>query len=227
MKNSILYISSLLIATYAFAQNGNPSFTEQPVDVYAPQGTASFSINFSINSTAEPSVDFLSGNPTFDFSTSGGSSSESSIDNDWMYRWSYSRPQAEVGTTHQYQLRASSEFGDALSNPFRITMVSGLLNVSQDLGNGYFQNPTLGLIYAGSTPWLYQDQGLGWIAPDNDATAITAWLYSPLLGIGWLYYQAFQYPWMYSTDQNSWVYFVYENNARGFFVQRTGQWIFR
>ncbi|WOO43091.1 hypothetical protein [Rubellicoccus peritrichatus] len=227
MKPATLLTYSLILATPVFAQDSAISFTAQPTDIYAPRETSSFTIEFSINSTETPTVEFVSGSPFDDFDVSSGSTETRNINGMRTYKWGYILPKAAAGTTHQYRLRASNSTNSVESNLFRVTMVSGLLNTAENLGNSYFQNSTLGLIYAGATPWLYQDQGLGWIAPSDDATAISAWLYSPLADIGWLYYEAFQYPWMFSTEQNSWVYFVYQDKTRGFYVQSTGQWIFR
>lgn len=208
----------------AQALNAAPTFETQPQGGLVAQ-TGDIAFSFTIRAEFEATWEFEGDTPQTALLASGRSIEQSRDNGVLTVKYTALQVGAEQNTRPTFRIRVTDSTGTTLSDPFTAVVVSRFFTRgSSDLGNGYYQNNTLGLLYAGNPPYVYNDDGLGWFAL-SDSSNINAWMY--LLGtpLEWLYYSPLTYPWLYSTGEDSWVYFVTIDGVRWFYVNSTDEWV--
>ncbi len=199
-----------------------PEFIQQPANTYAPKNGV-FTYSFKVRASLSVTMSYPDGSPAEVFDASSESTEQSGNDNIYTVRITWG-VRADEGTTGTFRVAVTDSTGTTNSNPFTGTMVSEFFRFGENRGGGYFEQSTLGLVYAANPPYVYQNEGLGWFTL-NPNSSFQVWLYSLDTNLDWMYFTPLTYPWIYVPKLDSWTYFVYLNGGRFFYVQRTDEWI--
>ena len=122
--------------------------------------------------------------------------------------------------------RGNDHFGFRIAGAFQTVFeptIHPFLEDATPLGNDWYIDPALGLVYqTDGANWLYQSQ-VGWIFSEPG----TNWFYFPNNGLGWLYIDesglntdsdlgvSYSYGYLFSGSLDNWIYLQTVNNGDG------------
>ena len=95
--------------------------------------------------------------------------------------------------------------------------------ISTPLEHGWERQSWFGLYYpAPTSDWLYHEH-LGWLYLPSPQPISSLWLWHP--NQGWLWTSNNTYPWLYSHNLESWLYFDAQLQEKRLYVYNDNQWI--
>lgn len=100
-------------------------------------------------------------------------------------------------------------------DPLAQSVAQGFGSASQDLGNGYFQTPGFGEIFATGFPWFHNPD-FGWCylhASANPASAMFLYSIGALGDGSWLFTRTDLLPFLYSYGEGGWLYLIRSNGS--------------